>query len=76
MTADNFLLSLIHFQSHVGSTKQRPVLLLMDNHASPVDFCLIDYSKENRIVLLTFPLIVLMLCNHVMCRIFIPLKEL
>jgi hypothetical protein len=55
MTADNFLLSLIHFQSHVGSTKQRPVLLLMDNHASHVDFRVIEYAKENGIVLLTFP---------------------
>lgn len=38
MTADNFFAALVHFQSYVGATKERPVLLLMDNHVSHMDF--------------------------------------
>jgi hypothetical protein len=55
MTSENFLAALFHFQSHVGATKERPVLLLMDNHVSHTDFPVIEYAKNNGIVLLTFP---------------------
>ena len=42
MTSENFLAALVHFQSHVGATKERTVLILMDNHVSHMDFPLIE----------------------------------
>ena len=35
MTAVNFLLFLKHFVEHVNPTKDKPVLILLDNHDSP-----------------------------------------
>lgn len=55
MTGGNFLESLIHFQYHVKATKKNPVLLLMDNHSSHLEFPCVKFAKENSIILLTFP---------------------
>lgn len=76
MTAEIFLTSIAYFQSHVNATKDRPALLLMDNHASHIDFRVIDYAKNNGIHLLTStPPIVLTHCNRAMCLSLVPLRE-
>ena len=55
MTAENFLVWLKHFVSHVRPTKEDKVLLLLDNHQSHVCIEVIDYAKEHGVVLLSFP---------------------
>ncbi|XP_003240827.1 uncharacterized protein LOC100571979 [Acyrthosiphon pisum] len=55
MTATNFVNYLKHFSSHTRPSTQRPVLLLMDNHASHVTLEAITFCRENGIVMLGFP---------------------
>ncbi|XP_045036776.1 uncharacterized protein LOC116930182 [Daphnia magna] len=55
MTAENFLLSLQHFHGIVKSTKEKPVLLTLDNHSSHIDYNVVKFAKDNGIILLTFP---------------------
>jgi len=47
-----FIKWLNHFIKHTRVSKERPVLLLMDNHESHIS---IELAKENDEVLLTFP---------------------
>ena len=44
-----------HFVSVTKCTKEKPVLLLLDNHDSHVSLDLVDYCRENGVVLVTFP---------------------
>ena len=55
MTGKNFLEALKHFQQIVKCTKEKPILLTMDNHSSHLDYNVIKFAKDNGIVLLTFP---------------------
>lgn len=55
MNGENFILFLKHFASHVKCTKEKKVLLLMDNHESHITLKSLDYAKDNGIVLLTLP---------------------
>ncbi|XP_045198321.2 uncharacterized protein LOC123552643 [Mercenaria mercenaria] len=55
MTKDNFLLFLKNCVQHVKSTKDRPVLILLDNHYSHLSLDALEYAKENGIVMLSFP---------------------
>jgi len=55
VTAENFLLSIKHFHEHVKSTKEKPVLLIFDNHSSHIDYNVVKFAKDNSIILLTFP---------------------
>ncbi|KAK3732062.1 hypothetical protein RRG08_026448 [Elysia crispata] len=55
MTGDNFLNYLKHFHKYARPSQELPVLLLLDNHASHVPLAVINYCKENDIVLLSFP---------------------
>ena len=55
MTADNFLASMKHFHFVVKSSKERPVLLIFDNHSSHIDYSVVKFCRENGVVLLTFP---------------------
>lgn len=55
MTEDNFLKALHHFVKFVKCTKEKKVLLLMDNHETHVNLNVINYARENGIVILTFP---------------------
>jgi len=48
-----------HFVSQTRSTADHPVLLLLDNHESHLCIDTIDFGKDNEVVLLSFPLIVL-----------------
>ena len=44
-----------HFQKTVKSSKNEPVLLLMDNHSSHISLPIFDYCKEYGIIILTIP---------------------
>ena len=55
MTGENFFKSLQHFKIHVNCSKEKPVLLTMDNHTSHLDYRAVQFAKENRIVFFTFP---------------------
>ncbi|XP_063857280.1 uncharacterized protein LOC135098820 [Scylla paramamosain] len=55
MTQDNFLLFMKHFIKHTKATVEKPILLLLDNHQSHVNYDVITLCKENGVVLLSFP---------------------
>lgn len=55
VTADSFLLFMKHFVRHVRCSKEKPCLLVLDNHSSHVAIKVIDYCSENGVVLLSFP---------------------
>lgn len=55
MTGPNFFLSIKHFHSFVKCSKEDPVVLIMDNHVSHLDFNVVQFAKENGVILLTFP---------------------
>ncbi|XP_076805471.1 uncharacterized protein LOC143449241 isoform X2 [Clavelina lepadiformis] len=55
MTAENFLVWMKHFVSHVRPTHEDKVLLLLYNHQSHISLEVIDYAKDRGIVLLSFP---------------------
>ena len=56
MQENDFLLILQHFQKLTKESKERKLLLLLDNHSSHISVKCIDFCKENGIVLLSFPL--------------------
>ncbi|GFN97112.1 tigger transposable element-derived protein [Plakobranchus ocellatus] len=55
MTSENFHQFLQHFERHAKPTASRPVLLILDNHASHCSEAVITFCKENHITLLSFP---------------------
>ena len=55
MNQDIFLQWLAHFVNCTRCSKEKPVLLLMDNHISHISIAVINYAKENGVILLTFP---------------------
>lgn len=55
ISADIFLYYLQHFVKHSSPTKDKPVLLVMDNHDSHISLKAIDYAKTNHVILFTFP---------------------
>lgn len=55
MNGDIFLETLKHFQKHSRSSKEHPVLIILDNHESHTALEAILYCRENGIELLTFP---------------------
>jgi hypothetical protein len=55
MTGDDFLLFMEHFIKHIRVTNDRLVLLLLDNHQSHLAVRVLALSKENAMVLLSFP---------------------
>ncbi|XP_055956300.1 uncharacterized protein LOC130012422 [Patella vulgata] len=50
-----FVQWLNHFIEHTRASKDRPVLLIFDNHDSHITIEAIDLAKNNGVVLLTFP---------------------
>jgi hypothetical protein len=54
-SSEIFLQWMKHFIENTRATKEKPVLLLLDNHESHVSIAAIDLAKENGVVLLTFP---------------------
>ncbi|XP_045023804.1 uncharacterized protein LOC116934982 [Daphnia magna] len=57
MTEENFLIALKHFHSQVQSrpTKEKPILLFLDNHISHMGYSICIFAKENGIILQTLP---------------------
>lgn len=55
MTEINFLKYMKHFVHHARCSKERPCLILVDNHSSHLDSEVLDYCKENGITFLSFP---------------------
>ena len=55
MNAELFPQVLAHIIKHIGCSKQKPAMLLMDNHESHMGLEIIDMAKENRLTVLTFP---------------------
>lgn len=55
MTAENFEVYLRHFIKFVKCSRDKMVLLVLDNHASHISPNVLDICKSNGIVLLTIP---------------------
>ena len=55
MTDENFLIFIKHFIKHTRASIDKPVLLLLDNHQSHVNFYVISWCKDNGVILLSFP---------------------
>ena len=62
MTFENFMKFLKHFYEHTKPSNDRPVLMILDNHASHCSEGAIRFCRENCITLLSFPLH----CSHEM----------
>lgn len=55
MSADDFFCFMEHFVKCVRPSKQKPVLLLLDNHESHLAVRTLNFAKENGVVMLSFP---------------------
>ena len=55
MTEDIFVLFLKHFVHYARCTKERPCLLILDNHESHLSIDGLTYAKENGVVMLSLP---------------------
>lgn len=55
MKEDQFFTFAEHFVQHARPTRDRPVLLLLDNHESHLSIKALDYFKENGVTVLSFP---------------------
>lgn len=55
MTHDNFLKFLKHFVKHTRASKEKKVLLLLDNHDSHLHIDILNFAKDNGVVMLSFP---------------------
>ena len=53
MKANDFVVFMQHFVAETKCSKEHPVQILMDNHESHLTIALIDYCRDNGIVLLT-----------------------
>ena len=55
MTEADFELFLAHFIRNVRSSKQRKVLLLLDNHSSHLSVNALKMAKDSGVIMLSFP---------------------
>lgn len=55
MNEECFLKALEHFVAHVRPTKENPALLLMDNHVSHINLRVVEFARQNSVVIVTFP---------------------
>ena len=55
MKANDFLVFMQHIADVTKCSKEHPVLILLDNYESHLSIALIDYCRDNGIVLLTLP---------------------
>ena len=76
MEPETFLLFMKHFVKTVKVNTEHPVLLLLDNHYSHLAIDVLDYCKDNGVVLLSFP----PHCSHKLQpldrTVFGPLKKI
>ena len=74
MTEDNFLKYLQHFVHHT-KPNDMPLLLILDNHDSHLSIDVLNYAKEHRITMISFP----PHCSHKLqpldLSVFGPLKK-
>lgn len=54
MTEECFMKALKHFVIHVKPSQINPALILMDNHSSHVNLSVIQFARENLIIIVTF----------------------
>lgn len=47
VTKDEFLLFIKHFVHHTRCSKERPILIVLDNHNSHMGLNMIDYCRDN-----------------------------
>lgn len=55
MKEDNFQKFAKHFVKYVKPSKEKPVLMLLDNHDSHLSIEVLDYFTENGVTVLSFP---------------------
>lgn len=55
VTNEEFLSFMKHFVFHAKCTKQQPALVILDNHSSHMSLNVINYCRENGVVLLSIP---------------------
>jgi len=55
MTEYDFLTFMQHFVKNTRSSKDSPVLLLLDNHVSHISINIINYARDHGVVMLSFP---------------------
>ncbi|RXN07766.1 endochitinase A1-like protein [Labeo rohita] len=55
MKDTHFVDFLQHFNEHTKCSKEKPCLLLLDNHESHLSIDGLNYAKENGIIMLSFP---------------------
>lgn len=55
MTTSIFMDYMKHFAANVSSSKEKPILLILDNHESHISIDVINFSRENGIHILTLP---------------------
>lgn len=55
MTNENFLLFVQHFVQFTRCSKEKPILLILDNHESHLSIPVLNFCKTNGVVLLSFP---------------------
>uniref|UniRef100_UPI00358F7E5B uncharacterized protein isoform X2 n=1 Tax=Myxine glutinosa TaxID=7769 RepID=UPI00358F7E5B len=55
MTGTNFLKFMKHFVHHAHCTPEHPVLLLLDNHDSNASVQVLDFARNNGVLMLSFP---------------------
>ena len=76
MTSENFLLFMQHFVRHVHCSPEKKVLLLLDNHDSHISTEVLDYAKENGIIMVSFEFLSLSggftPCRHLRLRTRLP----
>ena len=76
MVAEHFLEYMKHFVKHVRPSKENPVLLLLDNHDSHLAIDILDFAKENGVILLSFPHIALTSSSPSIDRCMVLLRRL
>jgi hypothetical protein len=55
VTSEKFLFFIKHFIRHTKCSKEHSVLIVLDNYASHLYINMINYCRENGIILLSFP---------------------
>lgn len=55
MTDTNFLEVMKHLVKHTRCTVENPILLTLDNHESHISIAVLNYAKQNGVIMLSFP---------------------
>ena len=55
MTSEGFLTHMKHFAAHVRPSRDDKALVLLDNHESHLSIDVLQYAKDNGVVMLSFP---------------------